>query len=242
MNTKHYLVYKITNLSNGKIYIGKHETDDPNDGYMGSGKLIGRAIEKHGLGNFKKEILFDFETEEEMNLKEAELVNEDFIARDDTYNLTLGGAGSWNHCNGEASNNRHNHRRTGFLQLQDKGISPWAEKYKSLPEEEKQRYRKSVSDGLKKHFENHPANFLGCHHTEEYKQRMRELHRKLKSQVGEKNSQYGKRWWMNPETGESKSFKEGDEIPVGWVRGRRGNFARKNLQKKKISVDKQETF
>ena len=46
MNKKHYLVYKTTNLVNGKIYIGKHETNDINDGYLGSGNLIRLAIKK----------------------------------------------------------------------------------------------------------------------------------------------------------------------------------------------------
>ena len=69
-----YTVYKITNNLNGKYYIGKHQTKDLNDGYMGSGKFLKRAIKKCGLDNFSKEILHVFPTEQEMNDKEKELV------------------------------------------------------------------------------------------------------------------------------------------------------------------------
>ncbi len=70
----HYLVYKITNLVNGKFYIGQHQTKNPYDDYIGSGKLIKRAVKKYGLTCFIKEFLFDFDSFEKMNNKEKELV------------------------------------------------------------------------------------------------------------------------------------------------------------------------
>lgn len=70
----HYIVYKIHNLENGKYYIGQHMTSDPFDAYMGSGKLIQLAIKKYGITSFVKEILFDFDSFEQMNQKEIELV------------------------------------------------------------------------------------------------------------------------------------------------------------------------
>ena len=80
------------------IYIGQHQTANVDDGYMGSGIRIRRAIEKYGLENFEKTILFECKSEDEMNAKEAEIVNEDFIARDDVYNMTIGGF-NWSSAN-----------------------------------------------------------------------------------------------------------------------------------------------
>ena len=96
-----FLVYKTTNLINNKIYIGIHETEILDDDYLGSGLNIQRAINKYGEENFKREILFYCESKEEMYEKEAEIVNESFLKRDDVYNIMLGGNGGWDHINNQ---------------------------------------------------------------------------------------------------------------------------------------------
>lgn len=87
-----YFIYKTTNILNNKIYIGQHSCSCENCSYIGSGVAISKAIKKYGAQNFKKEILFEFSTFEEMNQKEVDLVNEDFILRSDTYNLKTDGS------------------------------------------------------------------------------------------------------------------------------------------------------
>lgn len=86
----HFLIYKITNLLDGKTYVGLHKTDDENDGYMGSGKLLKEDIRRLGVENFKKEILHRCSSEEEMIQLEEEIVNLDFLAGS-VYNQMPGG-------------------------------------------------------------------------------------------------------------------------------------------------------
>lgn len=90
---KYYTIYKTVNKINGKIYVGKHQCDDPYDDYIGSGTLLIRAIEKYGIENFEKTVLYIFDNAEDMNQKEIEIINEEFILREDTYNIGLGGQG-----------------------------------------------------------------------------------------------------------------------------------------------------
>lgn len=90
-----YIIYRITNTINGKIYIGYHRTKDINDGYMGSGLYIRRAIEKHGVSSFTKDIIHFCDDEESMKSMESEIVNEEFINRSDTYNMKIGGHGGF---------------------------------------------------------------------------------------------------------------------------------------------------
>ena len=85
-------IYLITNQVNNKIYVGKHHTDNLDDGYMGSGKLIKKAIQKYGIENFTKEYLAFCDTEEKLNWFEKFYIKK-YKAREVGYNLTDGGDG-----------------------------------------------------------------------------------------------------------------------------------------------------
>lgn len=84
-------VYRITNLINQKEYVGVHTTWNLDDGYMGSGTAITRAIKKYGANNFQKEIIQFFDNETDAYKHELNIVNEEYVSRKDTYNLTVGG-------------------------------------------------------------------------------------------------------------------------------------------------------
>lgn len=101
-----YIVYKTTNLVNNKIYIGVHGTKDPEvfDGYIGCAikgpgsihikhpkTAFHYAVAKYGFKNFKRETIKVFDTEEEAYTLEEFLVDEEFLARPDVYNMILGG-------------------------------------------------------------------------------------------------------------------------------------------------------
>jgi hypothetical protein len=127
-----YTIYQITNELNGKIYIGKHQTTNLNDRYYGSGKFIRSAMKKYGKENFTKEILFVFDTEEEMNTKEKELITEEFVSRKDTYNAGIGGEGG-PHFKGK--------KHGSYM----KEISSSVD------------HRKKISEGLKEHYKDNAA-------------------------------------------------------------------------------------
>lgn len=102
-----WIVYKTTCVINNKIYIGVHKTDDDKifDGYIGCGinifksyklnlnLLFHKAINKYGDKNFIRETLFKYDNKLDALKKERELVDFEFLKRNDVYNTALGGSG-----------------------------------------------------------------------------------------------------------------------------------------------------
>lgn len=89
----HFILYQTTNQINGKKYIGKHVTEDLDDGYLGSGLVLSKAIKKYGRDAFKRETLIVCDNEEELTQKEKEYVTLDIVLDDMYYNIALGGYG-----------------------------------------------------------------------------------------------------------------------------------------------------
>ena len=210
----HY-VYCIENLINGKVYVGKHSTKNFDDGYMGGGTRIRHAIAKHGLENFRRHILKEFETSEEALEFEKLLVTEELVSDENTYNLTLGGTGSWH-----AANKFHEtHPEVKALSMKKKNLKLWAnlqfrEKIiKRVSEVNKQRY----IDGKFK-----APDWTGKHHSEESKRKIGESN--AIAQKGEKNSQFGTCWISHPEMKKSQRVNKGEVegyLADGWVKGRK---------------------
>lgn len=186
-----YLIYQITNTKNGKIYIGAHKTETMNDGYMGSGKYLQRAIKKYGIEFFKKIILFELADEKKMFAKEADIVDEEFILREDTYNLKVGGFGGFNYINQNG------------IRATEKGKPASDACYEAV--------RLGHKQGKYKY-----DTFTGQVHTVETIEKMRIGHKG--KHVGSKNSQYGTMWITDGSN--NKKLKKDDLIPEGWRKGR----------------------
>lgn len=205
---KHYLIYQTTNLVNGKIYIGKHETFNIEDKYFGSGKYLLNAINKHGIENFEFKILIDLKNKEEMNLLEELVVTEEFCARPDTYNIKIGGEGGW-----ELEIHDEKRKKNAALALKRKIQEMTIEQFHELQEQ-------SRKNSLKWH-QNHPGYFAGERNPMYGHVYTNETRRKMSiNQTGSRNSQYGKMWICNDLTGESVRIMKTDPIPEGWRKGR----------------------
>lgn len=206
----YYTVYKITNIVNGKIYIGSHKTKDLTDNYMGSGKYLKYAQEKYGMTNFKKEVLFIFDTSVQMYAKEAEIVNEEFLTEENTYNLKKGGSGGFDHLNDSSDDHIERCKKARSART-DYSVGGYNDKSfaKDCSARGKLVQRTQYPNGT----------FGGKTHSLESIEKMRES--SIGKHDGDKNSQYGTRWIYSKSLNQSKKIQKTEPIPDGWVLGRK---------------------
>ena len=92
---KYHYIYKTTCKITGKFYVGMHSTDNLEDGYLGSGKILGYSRNKYGDENHVREILEFVSSRDELKQREKEIVNEEMLRHPLNINLKYGGDGGW---------------------------------------------------------------------------------------------------------------------------------------------------
>lgn len=211
---KYYIIYETKNLKNKKIYIGMHETNNLEDGYLGSGKRLKRAIRYYGREHFERKILYIFNNKEDMIAKEIELVNEEFVLRKDNYNLKPGGEGGWEHINSNKE------KLKALAKKLNEKIWNNPEHIKKHKERQSKLAKKMYREGR------YPQlDWSGKLHSEDTKKKIG--NKSAIHQKGSGNSQYGKIWIYNIELKQSIKISK-DSLPEylsnGWIRGRKIKF------------------
>lgn len=223
----YYTIYKVTNQINGKYYIGSHKTKNLNDNYMGSGKYLLRAFQKYGIENFTKEILFVFNTAKEMYQKESEIVNEDFLLEENTYNLKKGGFGGFDYINenrlygfSNKETAKKARQKVNFI-LEEKYGKNWKQHLTILAKKALHNILENDPNYLKKRHQNTAGinnPMYGKKHSKKTKDRISDANK------GNKNPMFGKRWIYSLDYKCSKRIHKNDPIPSGWLEGRKLKF------------------
>lgn len=198
---KQHYIYLTTNNINGMKYIGKHygELDDP---YLGSGKILKRAITKYGKENFTKSILSISINDEENSEKEKYYIAlYNATTNPLFYNIHEGGSGG-NTTAGYSKEEKeslkkklselnqginngmygkhHNKQTKAFL-------SYWAEFERDNSVYQTPEFKQKMSELTS----GEKNGMYGKHHTTESKLKM--SINSLGKNLGEKNGMYGKK-------------------------------------------------
>ena len=198
---KKYYIYMTTNLINGKKYIGKHY-GYLDDNYLGSGKILLRAIEKYGKDNFQKEIIDISSSESENCEKEKYYIALYNACKNDMfYNIHEGGAGGYTTAgytleqklelskkfslaHQGAKNCMYGKHHT--QKTKDK-ISYHAKYIRDKSIYQTQEYKEKMSKAVS----GKNNGMYGKHHSIESKQKMSESHKGIAA--GKQNGMYGKK-------------------------------------------------
>jgi hypothetical protein len=199
-------IYKTTYKNSGKYYVGMHSTDNLNDGYIGSGKIIRYAIKRYGKDNFIFEIIEFLPDRKSLIQREIEIVNKELLSDINCVNIVEGGSGGIKWQTDE----------------QRAYITKRASEYQKQ-QWQNTEYRNKITNVLRNNIkESHRLGKIrydttkGKHISEEHKRKIGEAN-KIK-QSGSANSQFGSQWITNGE--QNKKIKMMGIVPTGWKLGR----------------------
>lgn len=161
------IVYKVTNLLSGKIYIGQDSRN--RSSYYGSGIILKKAIKKYGKQNFKKEILEHCESKDHMNEREIFWIAEYKKMGHNLYNIAIGGHFSISHHSEETKRKIREKRKLQIM----KPVSPETRSKISKADKELHKLKK--------------IGMYGKHHSDASKKKLSISH------SGEKNWMYGRK-------------------------------------------------
>lgn len=216
----HYIVYKTTNVINGKYYIGAHQTSNIEDGYLGSGKALRRAIIKYGVEAFQREIISEHSNQGDMYLAEKAIVTCEIVSDKKSYNLTVGGKGGWYVTHGKRESQlevcRKGREAANAKGAHIKGSITAHYKMRTDPEH-RAIVTKAIRDGIAAR---DSSSFWK--HTEDTKRKIGSAN--AINQIGSGNSNYGRKWIYNVDTHESRCI-DSDDVERytadGWKVGRK---------------------
>lgn len=116
------VIYKTTNLINGKIYIGKSLKNESS--YLGSGLKLTAALKKYGRNNFQKEIIEECDYES-LNQKEIYWISF-YNSTDDKigYNVSIGGDGGSHYWSSLTEDQKKEHNNKISLSKKGKNKKP----------------------------------------------------------------------------------------------------------------------
>ena len=211
-----YLVYKTTNLSNGKYYIGKHKCQSLDDGYLGSGTLLKAAIAKYGRENFERKVLATFPTEQESYDYEKTIVTEAVVDDQLCYNLREGGEGGYSQKLPPGAHDGENNPMWGRTHSEE---TKQKIREKATGRPKSAETLKKLGDASRGHIKSDAERAKRrASLTKYHNNRTPEHQASLKQVLTERNKRPKK--WYNNGVEERLIVDNLHEVPAGWARGR----------------------
>lgn len=225
------IVYKVTNVKNGKVYIGKSHSKTPYrrwrlhvlEAGRGSKRYFCNAIRKYGTDAFTIEVIYQAKTAYELSRMETFFIvlHQSYVPANG-YNMTMGGDG----------------RKQSSEERRMRSVrSPRWMLGKHHPEETREKLSRAVSKAITG--ENNP--FFGKHHSEETREKLSAQRRGVvpNAQALAAKAIHGTVWMYNPSTLVAQHVKPeniSQFVADGWLNGR-GSKASEAAKRRGVSAE-----